>query len=269
MRQATLASACGMTRAMAGDVALMRYHEIVLKGRNRPYFVRRLAEHVARLVVDLPVGTVNRASSRLLLPVHDVACWPELRARLARVFGLANFVLAVEVPLGPGGGDPMAAVARIGEVALARLGGRRPASFRVVTKRSDKLFALPSPEVSRLVGSVVKEATGARVDLENAELTVAVDILPERAFVSLEKHAGAGGLPVSTAGRVLALLSGGIDSPVAAWRMMRRGCRVDFVQFHSMPFHDRTSLEKARELARHLVRWQLDAVLHLVPFGEV
>ena len=88
-----------MTRAVAGDVALMRYHEIVLKGRNRPYFVRRLADHVARLVADLPVGAVDRASSRLLLPVHDVACWPELRSRLGRVFGLANFALAVEVPL--------------------------------------------------------------------------------------------------------------------------------------------------------------------------
>jgi len=73
-----------MTRVMAGDVALMRYHEIVLKGRNRPYFVRRLAEHVARLVVDLPVGAVERASSRLLLPVRDVDCWPELRARRRR-----------------------------------------------------------------------------------------------------------------------------------------------------------------------------------------
>ena len=129
---------------MAGDVALMRYHEIVLKGRNRPYFVRRLAEHVGRVVVDLPVGPVDRASSRLILPVRDVACWPELRARLGRVFGLANFTLAIGVPIGPRGSDAAAAVARIGDVALARLGDRRPASFRVVTKRSDKQFALPS-----------------------------------------------------------------------------------------------------------------------------
>jgi tRNA uracil 4-sulfurtransferase len=254
---------------MAGDVALMRYHEIVLKGRNRPYFVRRLAEHVARLVADLPVGPVARASSRLLLPLHDDACWPELRARLGRVFGLANFTLAVGVPLGPRGADAAVAVARIGEVAVARLGDCRPASFRVLTKRSDKTFPVPSPEVSRLVGAAIKEATGARVDLEHAELTVTVDVVPERAYVSLEKQVGAGGLPVSTSGRVLALLSGGIDSPVAAWRMMRRGCRVDFVHFHSTPFHDRTSQEKARELARQLVRWQLAAVLHLVPFGEV
>jgi thiamine biosynthesis protein ThiI len=254
---------------MAGDVALMRYHEIVLKGRNRPYFVRRLAEHVTRLTADLPVGPVARASSRLLLPLHDGACWPELRARLGRVFGLANFALAAAVPLGPRGGDAAGDVARIGEVALARLVGRRPASFRVLTKRSDKRFPLPSPEVNRLLGATIQAAIGARVDLERAELTVAVDIVPERAFVSLERHAGAGGLPVGTSGRVLALLSGGIDSPVAAWRMMRRGCRVDFVHFHSVPFHDRTSQEKARELARLLVRWQLEGLLHLVPFGEV
>jgi len=93
--------------------------------------------------------------------------------------------------------------------------------------------------------------------------------LPGRAFFSVEKVPGAGGLPVGTSGRVLALLSGGIDSPVAAWRMMRRGCRVDFVHFHSVPFLDRTSQEKALELARLLVGWGLRADLHLVPFGEV
>ena len=99
-------------------------------------------------------------------------------------------------------------MARIGEVALARLGDRRPASFRVLTKRSDKTFPVPSPEVSRIVGAAIKVATGARVDLEDAALTVTVDIVPERAYVSLEKQAGAGGLPVSTSGRVLGLLSG-------------------------------------------------------------
>src|SRR5262249_14381440 len=95
------------------------------------------------------------------------------------------------------------------------------------------------------------------------------DVLPGRAFFSVEKVEGAGGLPVGTSGRVLALLSGGIDSPVAAWRMMRRGCTVDFVHFHSVPFVDRTSQDKARELARLLVRWAGETDLFLVPFGEV
>ena len=254
----------GMDRA--AHIAVLRYHEIALKGRNRPYFVHRLAEHVARATADLPVGRIGRASARLLLPLRDPAAWPELQTRLARVFGLANFARAEEVPLA---GDPETAVDRLAHLVVARLEGVAVPSFRVQTKRSDKRFPLTSPEVNQRLGAAIREAIGARVDLDGAALTVAVDVLPGRAFVSLEKIPGAGGLPVSTSGRVLALLSGGIDSPVAAWRMMRRGCRVDFVHFHSTPFLDRTSQEKARELVRHLVRWELEAELHLVPFGEV
>jgi tRNA uracil 4-sulfurtransferase len=256
----------------ASRIAVLRYHEIALKGRNRPYFVRRLVEHVERATADLPVGHMRRASARLLLPLRDEAAWPELRGRLGRVFGLANFALAEEVSLAGGAGgadDATAAVDRLGRVVLARLEGVDMPSFRVQTKRSDKRFPLTSPLVNQRLGAAIREATGARVDLDRAALTVAVDILPGRAFFSLEKVRGAGGLPVGTGGRVLALLSGGIDSPVAAWRMMRRGCRVDFVHFHSTPFLDRTSQEKARDLVRHLVRWELQAELHLVPFGEV
>src|SRR5262249_4980832 len=183
-----------------------------------------------------------------------------------RVFGLANFTLAHEVRLAA---DADASLARVGDVVLAQLAGRNVPSFRVATKRSDKRFPLTSPEVNRVLGARIQAATAAPVDLGGAALTVALAIPPGRANVSLERVPGAGGLPVGTSGRVLALLSGGIDSPVAAWRMMRRGCRVDFVHFHSVPFLDRTSQEKARELARLLVAWEGDAELDLVPFGEV
>ena len=250
----------------APDVVVLRYHEIALKGRNRPFFVRRLAEHVERLCADLPVGPVSRASARLLLPLHDPAAWPTARARLGRVFGLANYTLAHEVRLAA---DPGESLARVGDTVLAHLAGQSVPSFRVATKRSDKRFPLTSPEVNRVLGARIQAATAAPVDLDGAALTVGLDILPGRAFVSLEKVPGAGGLPVGTSGSVLALLSGGIDSPVAAWRMMRRGCRVDFVHFHSVPFLDRTSQEKARELARLLAEWELEAELFFVPFGEV
>jgi thiamine biosynthesis protein ThiI len=254
--------------AAPGPVVVLRYHEVALKGRNRPFFVRRLVEHVRRVTADLPVGAIHRASARLLLPLGDAAAWPEVRLRLGRVFGLANFALAHEVPLGARDGDPGAAVARLGEAIVARLGGMPVTSFRVQTKRSDKRFAFTSPEVNAALGAIVQRATGAPVDLERAAVTIAVDVLPGRAFFSVEKVPGAGGLPVGTSGRVLALLSGGIDSPVAAWRMMRRGCLVDFVHFHSMPFLDRTTRDKARELVRVLVAWEHEATLSLVPFAE-
>jgi thiamine biosynthesis protein ThiI len=254
-----------MTRG--GAVVVLRYHEVALKGRNRPYFVRRLAAHVERATAGLPVGRPRAASARLLLPLRDVACWPALRERLARVFGVANFSLAHEVPLA--GGEGPAALAPLADAVLAALAGATVPSFRVQTKRADKRFPLDSPAVNAWLGARVKAATGARVDLRAPALTIAVELLPGRAFFALEKVPGAGGLPVGTSGRVLALLSGGIDSPVAAWRMMRRGCRVDFVHFHSAPLLDRRSEEKARELARVLVRWELEAVFHAVPFAEV
>jgi thiamine biosynthesis protein ThiI len=251
------------------NVVVLRYHEIALKGRNRPFFVRRLAEHVTRVTAGLPVGSVHRASARLMLALRDPAAWPEVRTRLARVFGLANFSLAHEVALEGRGGDPQGALARLGNAIVASLQDVPVPSFRVQTKRADKTFPLPSPEVNRVLGAIVREATGARVDLDHGAVTLTVEILPGRALFSVEKRPGAGGLPVGVSGRVLALLSGGIDSPVAAWRMMRRGCRVDFVHFHSTPFLDRTSQDKARELVRLLVSWELEATLLLVPFGEV
>ena len=246
-------------------VAVLRYHEIALKGRNRPVFVRRLVHHVESVLTGLPVGPLGRASARLVVPIRDASAWPEIRARLERVFGLANLALAYELPLPP---DPDAALERLGGALLERLRGVEVPSFRVLTKRGDKTFPYGSPEVNRRLGAGIQALTGARVDLKHAALTVSVDLLRTRAFYSLEKVPGAGGLPVGSRGTVLSLLSGGIDSPVAAWRMMRRGCRVDFVHFHSEPFTDRTSQEKVRLLARLLAAWELDATLLLVPFAE-
>jgi thiamine biosynthesis protein ThiI len=253
----------------ARHTIVLRYHEIALKGRNRPFFVRRLAENVERITAGLPVGRVRCASARLLLPLDDASTWPDVRVRLGRVFGVVNFALAHEVALATRTGDAATEVARLGEAIVAEVGGTAVPSFRVRTKRSDKRFALTSPEVNTILGRMIQAASGAPVDLDAGALTVVVEILPGRAFFSVEKAAGAGGLPSGSSGRVLALLSGGIDSPVAAWRMMRRGCRVDLVHFHSVPFLDRTSQDKARELARLLVAWQLEADLFLVPFGEV
>src|SRR5881392_89560 len=253
----------------AGHTIVLRYHEIALKGRNRPFFVRRLVENVERATAGLPVGRVRCASARLLLGLAERAAWPAVRDRLARVFGVANFALAHEHALATRAGDAAAELACLGAAIVARLEGVALPSFRVRTKRSDKRFALTSPEVNTVLGRMIQAATGATVDLDTAALTVAVDILPGRAFFSLEKVPGAGGLPVGSSGRVLALLSGGIGSPVAAWRMMRRGCRVHLVHFHSYPILSRASQEKTRELAKSLARFQFDSKLFLVAFGEI
>jgi thiamine biosynthesis protein ThiI len=139
----------------------------------------------------------------------------------------------------------------------------------VTARRTDKSFPFTSPQIEREVGGRIKQARGWRVDLDAPALTVHVDMLPDGAFYFFGKEPGAGGLPTGTGGRVACLLSGGIDSPVAAYRLMRRGCSVLFIHFHSYPILSRASQEKVREIAALLTSYQQRSRLMLVPFGEV
>ncbi|HEX9724919.1 MAG TPA: THUMP domain-containing protein, partial [Vicinamibacteria bacterium] len=200
--------------------AVVHYHEIALKGRNRPFFLNRLVRNIERAAADLPLKRVVPLPGRLMVELADEAAWPQLRERLAAVVGIANFspINRVELDI-----DLLA-----NEVVRA-VKGRPFQSFRVTTRRANKKFGLNSMEIDRELGARVQEATGARVDLTSPEMVVYVEILPREAFFYFEKFEGVQGVPVGTAGRVTALLSGGIDSPVAAYRMMKRGCRVDFV----------------------------------------
>jgi tRNA uracil 4-sulfurtransferase len=176
------------------------------------------------------------------------------------VFGIANFAKAGRVPLD---------VDTIAAEILKDLGPGNPATFRVSARRADKRFPLTSPQIEREVGGRIKEARGWTVNLDEPAFTIHVEALTGEAFYSFGKERGPGGLPVGSSGRVTCLLSGGIDSPVAAWRMMRRGCRVHLVHFHSYPILSRASQEKARELATSLARFQFDSKLFLVAFGEI
>jgi thiamine biosynthesis protein ThiI len=250
-------------------LVVVRYHEITLKRGNRARFVAALVRNLRRLTADLPIGRIADVHGRLVAVLREGASWPQLRERLSVVFGIANFSLAKSMPRSALGEERAPDLRALAAAVVEALRGMPFASFRVVTRRADKRFPLPSPEFSARLGALVQSATGARVDLEAAEATVTVEILPGEILYSVEKVAGAGGLPVGTAGHVLALLSGGIDSPVAAARMMRRGCHVTFVHFHSVPYLDRSSQEKSREIVRRLVSRQGDARLVLVPFGEV
>ena len=135
--------------------------------------------------------------------------------------------------------------------------------------RADKSFPHTSPEIEREVGGRIKAACGWRVDLREPDVDVRVEVLADRAYYSLERHPGLGGLPSGVSGHAMCLLSGGIDSPVAAYRMMRRGCRVRFVHFHAYPILSSASQEKVREIAALLTRYQLTSRLYVVAFGEV
>ena len=239
---------------------VVHYQEIALKGNNRPWFIARLARNLRQATSDLGVREVKVLMGRLEVVLDTDADWTTVRNRLSRVFGVANFAQAGRAPLG---------VDAIASAILADLGNQNPRTFRVSARRADKRFPLTSPEIEREVGGRIKEAKGWTVDLGNPDFTIHVEALTHDAFYYFGKEQGPGGMPVGVSGRVACLLSGGIDSPVAAWRLMRRGCRVLLVHFHSYPILSRASQEKARELARVLAERQFHSRLFLVPFGEI
>jgi tRNA uracil 4-sulfurtransferase len=238
---------------------ILHYQEIALKGANRPWFVARLVRNLREATRRLDVR-VNVLMGRIEIIVGPGASWADVKERVARVFGVANFARAGRAPLD---------VDAIAKHILEDLGDIQTGTFRVSARRADKRFPLTSPQIEREVGGRIKEARGWRVDLGAPELTIHVEALTNEAFYYFGKERGAGGLPVGSSGRVACLLSGGIDSPVAAWRMMRRGCRIVFVHFHSYPILSRASQEKARELVRLLTQYQYQSRLFLVPFGEI
>jgi thiamine biosynthesis protein ThiI len=247
-------------REVSPAFAVVHYHEIALKKRNRPHFVARLARNIEAAVSDLPVRRVVPLPGRLLVELDDEAFWPELRERLAHVMGIANYSRANRVPLD---------IDTIADAVVNALEGKQFDSFRITTRRANKKFHLNSMDIDRQVGGRVKEATGSQVNLSAPELTVFIEVLPREAFFYFEKFPGSRGVPVGTGGKVVALLSGGIDSPVAAYRMLKRGCRVTFIHFHSVPFLSRASQQKAKELTELLNRYQQRSVLYLVKFGEL
>ena len=242
------------------DSVLVRYHEIALKKGNRAYFTELLKKNLLAAVKDLGAKEIRSLPARLLLTFKNEVPAATLIERMGTVFGVANFSIVERTAR-----DIDALRGRI----LESLNGGRFQSFRIETQRGDKTFPLTSPEINRQLGAAVQEKSGARVDLENAEFTVTVEILPRDAFFGFNKIAGAGGLPVGSSGRVAALISGGFDSPVAAYRMMQRGCRIIFVHFHSVPYQDKTSQEKVRQLVQLLTRHQFTSRLYMVPFGEI
>lgn len=239
---------------------VVHYQEVALKGKNRPWFISRLVANLRTAVSDLDVKSVRPLVGRIELTLGPGARYEEVRDRVQHVFGVANCSRA---------GRSGRGVDEMAQAILAEAGGLEPASFRVSVRRADKRYPLRSPEVEREVGGRIKLARGWKVNLDEPALTIGIEILNDHAFYFFGKDKGPGGLPTGSGGRVACLLSGGIDSPVAAWRMMKRGCQVLLVHFHSHPFLSRTSQEKARDLTALLTRYQQHSRLFQVAFGEI
>jgi thiamine biosynthesis protein ThiI len=241
-------------------VGLVHYHELGLKRGNRPLFLRHLARNLRRATSDLGPLTLRQVSGRVLLDLENHPDPGAVRDRVQRVFGVSSFALAYRVA---------STVEAMKSIIAWLVEGQTFASFRITARRAFKTYPMTSVELNRELGAFVLERVAARVDLRHPEFEIHVEVMPAETFVYVHPVPGPGGLPLGASGTVAALLSGGIDSPVAAWRMMKRGCRVLFVHFHSVPYLPPTSQAKARELVSILTRWQYDSTLIFVPFAEI
>jgi thiamine biosynthesis protein ThiI len=242
------------------DSVLIRYHEIALKKGNRAYFTEMLKRNILAAVKDLGAKEIRSLPARLLLTFRNEIAPEIVIQRIGSVFGVANFSLVRRTERD---------IDELRHQILAGVNGAHFTTFRIDTQRGDKNFPMNSPEINRHLGAALQEKSGARVDLTNPEFTVFVEVLPKDAFFGFNKLPGPGGLPVGASGRLVSLISGGYDSPVAAYRMMQRGCRLIFVHFHSAPYQDKTSQDKVRQLVALLTRYQFQSRVYMIPFGEI
>ena len=239
---------------------LIHYHEIGLKGKNRGKFERHLMTNINRALKGVPCGKLERLSGRMMLALTSESPIDVIRERLSTVFGIANFSEAVVAKRN---------IEAIRETAWALAQKADFESFKIVTRRGDKTFPLNSDQINRDVGKHIQTLSGARVLMDNPDLTCFIEIAPQRIFIYAEKIPAPGGLPVGSNESAVSLLSSGIDSPVASYKIMKRGVKLTYVHFHSQPYTNRNSQRNTEDLVRLLTRHQYVSNLYLVPFVEI
>lgn len=245
--------------------AIVHYHELALKGRNRDSFEQCLVDNIRTALSDLGIRQIDNLHSRIRITLPGGAHAATVRNRLARVCGIANFSVGRVLPLQLSSPDLNALASAI----IEELSSTPFQTFRVTARRADKRLVLTSIEVEKTIGAAICEATKKKVSLKTPDLTVYIELLSREAFCSVEKHEGPGGMPVGVSGEIACLISGGIDSPVAAYRMIKRGCHATFVHFSGRPLVSRASEEKVRELVQILTAYQYVSHLYVIPFGEI
>ena len=235
---------------------MVHYAEVALKGKNRPEFVRVLKRNLTRSLAGLgPV--IRHHEGRLLISTGGSE--EEVSRRIASTFGVAWFSPVTVVV-----GDFHA----IRRAVLQMSAGATAKSFKVEARRSDKSFPMKSQEIASTLGAEIADRTGMKVSLSEPEMVFHVDVTKERTMLYSKRLPGPGGLPVGTGGRAMLLFSGGIDSPVAAWLMMKRGCTPVYVHFYLAPTPQAAIDSKITGLVRALSAYGGKATLVLVPFAE-
>ncbi len=245
---------------MGKSCILIHYHEIAIKGGNRKWFENIFARNIKKQLQGLPHGKISANSARVFVLDTAPHLWPEYARRLKNVMGLMNATLMTRIP---------AELEEIKHTAAELIENRTFETFRVSARRQYKNFPLSSGTLNTEVGAHLQKLCGKPVRLKGADLDVKIEVVKDYAYIGADKIRGYGGLPVGVSEKALVLLSSGIDSPVAAFEMLKRGVNPIYVHFHSAPVTSRQSIKNVQEILGVLAEYQTRCKLHSVPLLEI
>ncbi|MEC2071756.1 tRNA uracil 4-sulfurtransferase ThiI [Alkalihalophilus marmarensis] len=243
---------------------LIRFGELALKGKNRSFFEKQLLQNMKFTLKGLSNLTFKRTYGRIVIELNGENHEPVME-KLSNIFGIHSFSLALKVE-----ND----VDEMKKAALGILKEQQAAegikTFKITSKRAYKPFPIDSQQLNQMIGGyVLSQSEDISVDVHNPDLDIRVEVRETATYLTFGQYPGAGGLPVGTGGKVLLMLSGGIDSPVAGYLTMKRGARIEAVHFHSPPYTNERALQKVKDLAQTLTKYGSSIRLHLVPFTEI
>lgn len=243
------------------SIIVVHHHEIGLKGKNRGYFEKHLLRNV-RLTLKglLPQNAVTGGYGRFIIYTDsNQEVINEIIGRLKKVFGFSNICFGFETGQ---------SIEEFNSISESLLNGKSFSTICVKTSRANKAYPKTSVEVNKEVGAFLCTRFNVRANLTQPDETIYIEIVDKLAYVYLSKIPGAGGLPAGISGRVVSLISAGFDSPVASYKIMKRGAYVVYVHFHSFPFVSHNSIDQVKKILEQLTQYQYFSKLYLVPFAE-
>lgn len=249
------------------NILIVRCGEVALKGMNKPYFERMLVDRIRKNLKEFHGVDVRRQEGLIFVRADKTLDIQAIIKQVSKVFGVASISQAVEAP-----SELDAIGAEAVKYMLGLIEEKGVKTFKVEAKRADKNFPVKSPEIGRIIGAkVLIGCKVLKVDVHEPDVLLHVDVRSDRTYIYDAKIQGFGGLPLGTNGKGMVLLSGGIDSPVAAWMMAKRGMLIEAVHFHSYPYTSPRAQEKVEDLARIVAsycgRFKLHCV-NLLPIQE-
>ena len=241
------------------DHIMVRFGELSTKGKNKKDFIRILFTNIKHSLSDYPEVKLETRYDHIYVHLNGQDYQPII-SRLQDISGIQALSLVCKVEKD---------LAKIQDASLELIKQEEGKTFKVKVKRSDKRFPIHSEEITRKVAPVILKNTELKVDVHNPDILLNIEVRDEGAYIFVRTFPGAGGYPLGVAGKSMHMLSGGIDSPVAAYLMMKRGVTIECIHFASPPYTQEAVIYKLEDLLRKLNRYQARIRLHIVPFTKI